>query len=137
MQGTQPKIWILVTDGERARIVVPDAAEGRFRVLLPLGTAEFPHCPPPLRDGPHHLNRIRFATEVAGRLNEEAENGAFDQLVLVAPGHTLAAVRDALSGTAAERVVGEVNRDCTKLPAEALSETLSKWWLAPPAQAAA
>ena len=127
----QPRLWVLVADGERARIVVPSPEEGQFHALLPLGVAEHPHYPPALRQEPHHLDKIRFATDVAHRLNEEAARGAFDQLLLVAPGHLLAALRDGLTNPAANRVVGAVPKDYTKLPDEQLSDLLAKWWLAP------
>lgn len=128
----QPQVWILIADGERARVVIPDTEQGHFRTLLPLGAAEHPHYPPALRHDPHQIDKLRFAADVAGRLNEEAERNAFDQLVLVAPGHILAAVREALGKTAAARLVGAVPRDYTKLPDEQLLTALAKWWLEPP-----
>lgn len=128
----QPQVWILVADGERARVVVPDTAEGQFRTLLPLGAAEHPHYPPALRHDPHQVDKLRFATDVAARLNEEAERNGFDQLVLVAPGHILAAVREALGKTASARLVGALPRDYTKLPDDQLFALLAKWWLEPP-----
>lgn len=134
-RSKQPQVWVMIADGERARIVVPDVVEGTFRQLLPLGTAEHPHYPPALRQEPHALDKVRFGHEVAQRLNEEAENGAYDQLVLVAPGHVLAAVRDGLSKLAAARVVGSMPKDYTKIPDRDLWNLLAVWWLAPPAAA--
>jgi protein required for attachment to host cells len=131
-RSKQPQVWVLIADGERARIVVPDEQEGRFRQLLPLGIAEHPHYPPALRHEPHHLDKHQFATEIAHRLNEEAEHGAFDQLVLVAPGHVLSAIREGLSKIAAPRVVGTMPKDYTRIPDPDAWELLAKWWLAPP-----
>jgi protein required for attachment to host cells len=130
-RARQPKLWVLVADGERARVVVPDTEEGTFVTLLPLGVAEHPHYPPELRQDPHHLDKLQFGAEVARRLNEEAERGSFDQLVLVAPGHVAHAVQAGLSKVAAPRVVGTVPKDYTKLPDAELSLALAKWWLAP------
>ena len=132
----QPQVWILVADGGHARIVVPEAAEGRFRTLLPLGAAEHPHYPPPLREDPRRLDKPRFVTDVAERLNWEAARGAYDQLVLVAPGHVLHAVRESLSRQAAGRVVGTVAKDYSELSNDELCRLLGAWWLAPPAVAA-
>ena len=131
LRARQPKVWVLVADGERARIVTPDVGEAKFVTLLPLGVAEHPHYPPDLRQDPHHLDKLQFGAEVARRLNQEAERGSFDQLVLVAPGHVLHTVREALSKTAAACVVGTVPKDYTKLPDDELSAALAKWWLAP------
>jgi protein required for attachment to host cells len=127
----QPKVWVLVADGERARVVTPDVREGQFITALALGVAEHPHYPPDLRQDPHHLDKLQFGAEVAHRLSEEAEQGSYDQLVLVAPGHVLHAVREALSKTAASRVVGEVPKDYVRLTNPDLSALLARWWLAP------
>jgi protein required for attachment to host cells len=130
-QAKQPKVWVLVADGERARVVTPDVIEPRFVTVLPLGVAEHPHYPPDLRQDPHHLDKLRFGTDVGRRLSLEAERGSYDQLVLVAPGHVLHAVQAELSKLAASRVVGTVPKDFTRLTNGALSAALAKWWLAP------
>jgi protein required for attachment to host cells len=131
----QPMLWVLVADGEHARVVTPDEVPGRFKTALRLGVAEHPHYPPEMRQDPHHLDKIQFGTEVAHRLNHEADAGAYDQLVLVAPGHVLHAVREALSKTAAPRVVGTMPKDFVKLNDHDLSPHLAEWWLAPPVAA--
>ena len=130
-QARQPKVWVLVADGERARVVTPDATEGHFVTTLVLGVAEHPHYPPDLRQDPHHLDKRLYGADLGHRLNLEAERNSFDQLVLVAPGHVLHAVRDALNKTAAARVVGTVPKDYTRLTNGDLSALLAKWWLAP------
>jgi protein required for attachment to host cells len=130
-QARQPRVWVLVADGERARVVRPDVREGQFITALPLGVAEHPHYPPDLRQDPHHLDKLQFGAEVARRLNQEAERGSYDQLVLVAPGHVLHAVQQELSKMAAARVVGTVPKDYVRLPNADLSALLAKWWLAP------
>jgi len=127
----QPTLWVLVADGERARVVTPEAVEGRFVTVLPLGVSEHPHYPPDLRKDPHQIDKVQFATELAHRLNHEADDGSYEQLVLVAPGHILHAVREALSKTAAARLVGAVPKDFAKLNDHDLSAHLTQWWLAP------
>ncbi len=130
----QPKVWVLVADGERARVVTPDAIEPRFVTVLPLGVAEHPHYPPDLRQDPHRLDKRHFGTEVGRRLSLEAERGSYDQLVLVAPGHVLHAVQAELSKLAVARVVGTMPKDYAGLTNGALSAALAKWWLAPEEQ---
>lgn len=127
----QPTLWVLVADGARARVVVPEAVEGRFRTLLSLGTAAHAHEPPPLRDAGHAANTHGFAADVARRLNDEARKNAFEQLVLCAPGHLVHDVQQLLTKQAAACVVGTVVRDFTKLNDHDLSPHLATWWLAP------
>jgi len=125
----QPLLWVLVADGSRARVVIPDLVEGHFRTVLPLGTAEYPHEPPPLRDDPDHGHS--FAAEVGQRLSREARRGAFDHLVLVGPVGVVHDVREHLSPHAADCVVGTVTQDCSRLSDRDLSPHLARWWLAP------
>jgi protein required for attachment to host cells len=134
LQTRQPKVWVLVADGERARVVTPDVTEGKFVTALLLGVAEHPHYPPELRHEPHNVDKLQFGAEVGRRLSQEAERGSYDQLVLAAPGHVLHAVRDALSKTAAARVVGTASKDYTRLTNGDLSAKLAKWWLEPAEQ---
>lgn len=132
----QHVVWVLVADGERARVVTPDAVEGRFVTVLPLGVAEHPHRPPPLRhEQHHHLDKHQeFGREVARNLNYEAEQDTYDRLVLVAPGHVLHAVQEALSKAAAARVVATLPKDLTKLNDHDLSPHLADLWMAPAEQ---
>ncbi len=127
----QPTVWVLIADGEHARLVTPEAAEGRFVTALRLGVAEHPHYPPTLRQDPHHLDKAQFGTEIAHRLNHEADQGHFDELVLVAPGHVLHAVREGLNKPTTERVVGTLPKDLCKLNDHEVSAHLTEWWRAP------
>jgi len=122
----------LLADGERARIVTPEAHHGRFRTVLDLGTAEHPHYPPALRQDPHQLDKQQFAVRLAAHLNDAAERGAYDKLVLTAPGHILHSVREALGKQAAGRVVGAMPKDFTKVPDHELTEHLAEWWMGLP-----
>jgi protein required for attachment to host cells len=130
---SQPTLWVLVADGERARIVTPEAHHGRFRTVLDLGTAEHPHYPPSLRQDPHQLDKQEFAIGLAAHLNAEAEQGLYEKLVLAAPGHILHAVREALSKEADALVVGTLPKDLTKVPDHELTEHLADWWMGLPA----
>lgn len=124
-------LWILVTNGARAKVVMPDVVEGRFRTVLPLGTAEYPYAPPMLRDDGSGPCGMSFAVEVGQRLSLEAERGAFDRLVLVGPSHVLRDVRAYLSAAAQERLVGTLPRDCSRMTDPDLSPLVARWWVAP------
>jgi protein required for attachment to host cells len=125
----QPTLWVLIADGERARIVTPEAHHGRFRTVLDLGSAEHPHYPPSLRQDPHHLDKQQFAVGLAAHLNAEAERATYETLVLAAPGHIVHAVREALSKRAAALVVGTLSKDLTKVPDHDLTHHLADWWM--------
>ncbi len=126
------RLWILVTDGHRARIVVPDVPEGRFRTMLPLGVVEAPHCPPhvPPEMRPGHPGL--FTADVAGCLNAAADQDEFGGLILVGPGTVAHEIRKALGAAALARLVGVLDRDCAALDDGALSAHLTRWWQAPP-----
>jgi hypothetical protein len=128
-EGT--RLWILVTDGRRARIMVPDVQEGHFRTMLPLGVAEHPHYPPALRHGIVHDSVNQFTADVARRLNEAAAQNEFEELVLVAPGTVGRDIRDVLGAEALARLVGTLNRDYMALDDATLSVHLARWWLPP------
>jgi protein required for attachment to host cells len=132
---SQPTLWVLIADGERARIVTPEAHHGRFRTVLDLGSAAHPHYPPSLRQDPHHLDKQQFAAGLAAHLNEEAERGSYEKLVLAAPGHIVHTVREDLSKRAAALVVGTLSKDLTKVPDHELTDHLSDWWMGLPASA--
>jgi protein required for attachment to host cells len=127
----QPTVWVLVADGERARVLAPEATERRFATVLSLGVAEHPHYAPGLQVEAHHVDKLHYGIEVARSLNYAAEHDRYDQLVLVAPGHILHAVREALSKLAAARVVGTMSKDLTKLNDHEISAHIAEWWIAP------
>jgi protein required for attachment to host cells len=127
----QPTLWVLIADGCRARVVVPSARDGEFHTLLRLGVAEHPHYPPALRQEPHRVDKSQFAADLAHRLNQEADHGSYDQLVIVAPGHVVHDVRESLSKPALTRLAGTEMRDLAKLSDHDLSVHIARWWLAP------
>ena len=150
-QNGQPKVWVLVADGERARVVVPLEREGQFatRIAFDPVSARLPrdaaageverryeaaepghHAQKPARD-PKALGEEGFAASVAQHVNAHAQKHDFDQLVLVAPGRTLHHLREALSTQAARLVVGSVTKDYAGLADHDLSPHLAQWWLAP------
>src|SRR5574340_1268407 len=107
MVRPDPKLWVLVADGQHARVVVRDAA-GAFRTELTwqsdamrlrssdlgsdqpgrsfesVGPAR--HAIAPKHDL-HQLEKTKFLHAVADKVNAAAAERAFDHLLLVAPGH--------------------------------------------------
>ncbi len=73
------------------------------------------HALMPERD-PHGLEKVKFAHYVARQLNEAAAAGRFDELVVVAPSHTLNGIREHLDTTTAAMVVGTLAKDLVKTP---------------------
>ena len=99
----QPKLWVLIADGGRARIVMPEAHHGRFHTVLELGGETHPHFPPSERQDGQHKEEHTFAVGLAHRLNQEAAAGAYEKLVL--------------------------STDLTKVPDHELKDHLAEWWM--------
>lgn len=154
-QHSQPVVWILVADGERARVVSPAERTGQFatRIAFDPASARLPrdaaagdvdrrfeaaepghHAEKPARD-PKVLGEQGFAASVAHHINAHALRHDFEQLVLVAPGRTLHHLREALGPQATAKVVGSMSKDYAALSDHELSPHLAQWWLAPPAVA--
>ena len=149
-----PKIWVVIADGEHARVVVPTAPHGQFATTLSFDSitahllshdlgSERPgrvnergsttrHAIEPRQD-PHKAAKQKFVAEVAKQINSHAEAGEFDQLVLVAPGHALHDLREGLSVTVTDKVTGSLVKDLTKTPDHDLVSHLAEWWRKPAA----
>ena len=63
----------------------------------------------------HHVDEVRFVSEIADLLYQAAHTGAFDKLVLVAPPKVLGQLRDELHQEVTKRVVGEVGKDLVNM----------------------
>jgi hypothetical protein len=131
-QAGRARLWVLVTDGRHARIVMPDEVQARFRTTQRLGVVEPPYCPPPLPSELAHPHVSQFIADVAGRLNKAAEQNDFDELVLVAPRDVLHGIRLALQPCAMARLIGTLHRDLASLDDETLSPHLVRWWVRAP-----
>lgn len=79
------------------------------------------------RHDPHAIAKEHFAKTVAQQLNEAAAKGAFAELVLVAPAHTLAAIRNALDRGTDARIIGTLAKDLVKTPDDELWPHLKDW----------
>ena len=140
-------LWIVIADGEHARFVYPD----RDNVLRTMHAvdAAFAHRrasdivtdrrgrsfegASPARHGvsdrhdPHFLEKQRFALLIAEQLNEASDRDDFDKLLLVAAPDTLHELRQGLDATAAEKLVGSLEKDLCKTPDHELWPHLRQW----------
>ena len=129
-------LLIVIADGEHARFVrlgpgnIPHtdaafdstAAHQRSRELgsdrpgASFHTGSVAHHSLVPRHDPHFLAKEAFANLIADQLNTAVAQGAFDQLILVAPPHILIAVRKDLDSAANARIVGSLQKDLAKVP---------------------
>jgi len=141
------RLLIVVADGEHARFVRPAEnhalhsdshmnAKTAHERTADLG-ADHPgatfhsgssahHALAPRHDL-HDLETVKFAHLVAQRLNELASRDAFDDLVIAAPPHSLAAIREKLHVDTEARVIGTLAKDLVKVPDQELSEHFKAW----------
>lgn len=140
-------LWIAIADGEHARFVQPNG-NNTLHTTLALDSAAAhqqssdigsdrpgrafesattgSHGVAPRHD-PHLLEKARFARLVATQLNEAAARGAFDELLLVAPAHTLRDLRAALDVAAASKLIGTLAKDLVKTPDGELWRHVHEW----------
>jgi protein required for attachment to host cells len=141
------KLMIVIADGEHVRFVQP-AENNALHSVSSLDSvaahkqssdlgSDHPgasyhsdstahHAVQPRHD-PHELEKQKFAGLVAGQLNQAASQHAFDALVLVAPAHTLSAIRERLDAVANAMVVGTLTRDLVNTPDDELWPHLRQW----------
>ena len=79
------------------------------------------------RHDPHDLEKTRFAQFVGERVSAMAAEGAFNELVLVAPAHILTEIRSALDQAAVAKLVGTLPKDLVKTPDHELWPHLKQW----------
>lgn len=128
--------WVMVGDGEKALFLenVGDAFRPQLEVVQLIEQEN-----PPTREqgtdkpgryndalGPnrsavedtdwHHLEKERFAKEIAERLYKAAHSGRFKKLVIAAPPLILGELRKALHPEVSQRIVLELDKTLTNLP---------------------
>jgi protein required for attachment to host cells len=151
MPKKRERLWVVIADGEHARVVLPAPAD-QFKTTLALDSAtahkrsldlgsDRPgrqqesatttrHAIAPKHD-PHELAKHDFLREVARQLDEHATAGEFDRLLLVAPARALSDLRAALGGAARAKLAGTIEKDLVNVPDHALHAHLESWWQAP------
>jgi protein required for attachment to host cells len=141
----QAKIWYVIADGGRARFVERDE-NGAFRTVVSFVASELHershdlgldrpartkesasparHAIEPRRDL-HQAAKEDFVKLVAEQLDEERGRDQFDRLVLIAPPRVLTELKEKLSKPTAEIVIGDLQKDLTKVPDHDLTEHLA------------
>jgi len=74
----------------------------------------------------HKLEKHRFAKEIADALYSAAHRGQYSKLILAAPPMTLGDLRKALHKEVSDKVVGEVSKDLTNMPAHEIARALTQ-----------
>jgi protein required for attachment to host cells len=139
--------WILLASGSGARIVAND---GVGHGIGPVEGAVFTHDAKRDSDvyadrqgrvhdrygpGRHAAerrtdgrtqDREAFAAELAGYLAKAGERQAYDRLILIAEPSFLGLLRKAITGPAADRIVGEIAKDLGRAETDELVEALSE-----------
>ena len=149
MRKRSPTTWILVADGARGRFF---CADDEAKKLVSVGPADM--VAPQSRQRPrdlksdkpgrgysssrggvrhafepphdyHKLEKHRFMTALAERLDEACEKREFDELILVVPRRSLGELRGLLSKRVQGRLCGEIAKDLTNEPASRLWRRLA------------
>ena len=119
----EPAMAYLIADGARARLLLRHG-DGRFEQV-----AHLSHPAGERRSAVESDDRdagfAAFAEDIAAAMKGLVEQAAFERLVLVAPSHLLSALHESLARPVADRVVGELHKDLTKLPEKDLHEVLN------------
>jgi protein required for attachment to host cells len=141
----QPRTWILIADGGCARVLTSTGAKHHLAVVPGLSfAADLPasreigtdrpgrshesqgqarHAIEPRVDQHAELKR-KFVAGVLDTLAAKHTEGAFDQLIIVAPPTVLGMIRPELKGRLREITVGEIDKDLTKTPIHEIASHL-------------
>jgi protein required for attachment to host cells len=143
----QPKrIWIVVTDGGTCRFLLSEKRNTDPVLAMPDLTMPNPPTREQGTDKPgrtfestgnrrsayeppvdwHEQAKRDFARDVAEILKEKAKDGAFDNLILVAPPQMLGNLRPLLSDEIGGKLIGEVNKDYTQLTPREIKQQLEE-----------
>jgi protein required for attachment to host cells len=136
---------ILVADGEKA-LFLRNKGDAEFPNLVVESKAL--HANPPtgeqgtdrpgrtMDDAGHHaameetdwhrLEKDKFAAELAALLFHRAERNGFDRLIVAMPPRILGDLRKHLHKTVADRIIGDVAKDLTRLPVYEIESHLKK-----------
>lgn len=111
--------WIVVADGEKARMLRNVGAHGQLkleqdRIIGPTDLIDDgPAGSQPPDSNDKQLDEATFAKQLAHRLNAGALKQEFAHLVLVADPHTLGQMRPLLHQETVRRLVGELPKTLT------------------------
>ena len=139
------KLLLVIADGEHVRFVRPaanhalhsdsamDSASAHMRSVdlgsdhpgASMHTGSSAHHMLAPRHDLHQQEKVKFAQAVAAQLN--AATATFDELVVVAPAHTLAAIRKDLDTASDAKIVGTLQKDLVKTPDAELWPHVRHW----------
>ena len=74
---------------------------------------------------PHQVAEDRFAAHAADLLNRQAIDGAYEQLIIVAPAKTLGEMRKHYHGELEKRLAGELAKDLTGHPVDQIEKIIA------------
>jgi protein required for attachment to host cells len=143
----QRKLCFVIADGGHARIVRP-AADNALHTVEALDSATIHkkdhdlvsdrpgrsfesgsaarHAYEPRTD-PHDMEKERFAQAVAARINADAAEDLFNELVLVAPAQMLSELTGALDQPVKAKLLGSLAKDLVNTPDHELWPHLKQW----------
>lgn len=136
--------WVVVADGEKY-LVLRNILDEEHTDLRVIGMDEIDN--PPAHelssdragrmydDGPgaksamqetdwHRVEKANFAHELAGKLEDWAQAGRYDGIVVVADPRSLGELRAAYGAQTKARLKGEIDKDLTNMPVEAIEKAL-------------
>jgi len=141
------KTWIIVADGARAQVFVNSGHGSGLESALPqalvadnrpsgdIGSdrpgrsfdsaGQGRHAMQPNSD-PHQYAQAEFARDIAKLLEEKRGQKAYDQIIIIAAPRMLGELRNALDASTSRLVIGEIDKDLTKLPVGDLSTHLDE-----------
>ena len=79
------------------------------------------------RQDPHEAEQVRFARLVGEKICQSSAEGAFNELILVAPPDILSEVKGALDKATEAKLVGTLAKDLVKVPDHELWPHLQEW----------
>jgi len=120
---------VVVADGHRARLLEQPRIDGPLhdRPEWLSGLKEHhphSHGPVPHEGDPHDLAERAFVKDLAQRLEGVAREQPFDQMILIAPPRALGHLRDALSPSLAQKVIGSNPHERVDAPIMTLEDVV-------------
>jgi protein required for attachment to host cells len=116
------KLLFAIADGEHARFVRPAEEDNTLNSSSRIN----PEDGHPGEAGqPHNQHKDKFAAWVAEQLNQNVSS--YDELVVVAPAHTLGIIRGHLNKQTEAKLIGTLDKDLTKISDHDLWPHVKQW----------
>ena len=140
------RLWIVLADGEHARVLVAAEAPGQFttdksfdsrdahrraadfgedtpgRAFDRAGVARHAFEP---RIDPHLAAKRDFLHWLADWIDDAAGRDAFDRLSVIAPARALTSLQESLGPAARSRLIGTLAKDLVKVPDQEIPDHLT------------